>query len=443
MMPGLIHNNILSRFAASSTSRGAESGAFPKPFNEARIYTDEASAGPSLNPPHGAKATCVFHTPALAQAMRVQSYLNPGAKQVSKVGVCGDRLVNTERMMKECVGSSGSNHEPSSMCLFSMVNEFIEKECVCGEAYWTPAYRTDSSNSMEESMSNGMAHISKSLQSLARCQNDQEVKVLRDVQVIVESNIAEADCSSHPCEDKRRTIPAHGCQKRKVMSGLQRIGYNAAICKTRWDHVSSIPGGDYEYIDVLFPSDSSVEPLRLVVDIDFQAQFEIARPSSEFSAALQLLSPIFVGRPERLRQIVHLMAELTKQSLCANGLDLPPWRKLTYTNAKWFSLYKRTSNNVASSMPKHNDARGGYTGIAVRGCGLDSRCTNELELLYHGLELFVRGGKGRAGKGKHSKERDESITVTMTEWQLPPVEMRPLSNSRKQRKVTGLASMLR
>ncbi|MCO5614018.1 hypothetical protein L7F22_068298 [Adiantum nelumboides] len=58
-----------------------------------------------------------------------------------------------------------------------------------------------------------------------------------------------------------------------------------------------------------------------------KSQFEIARPSSGFCTTWMLLPPIFVGRVDRLKRIVKIMSEATKQSLREKGLHLPPWRK--------------------------------------------------------------------------------------------------------------------
>lgn len=243
------------------------------------------------------------------------------------------------------------------------------------------------------------------------------------------------------------------------MKLLRRAGYNAAICKSRWDHSCGIPAGDYEFIDVL-SDDTFRKNQRFIVDIDFRAQFEIARPTEGYSAVWQLLPAIFVGKPERLQQIVIVMSEAAKQSLKVKGLHLPPWRKPSYLKAKWFSPYKRTTNDITASCREGKAVNGrDFAGIAVRGSGLDARCTNELEMLYHdpssdflvpglngGIETIADGkihGKWTNGAlrdaNKNCSERAE-ITMITTDWQPPPVAPR---STQKPRKVTGLASVLR
>ncbi|CAL5417513.1 unnamed protein product [Camellia sinensis] len=66
---------------------------------------------------------------------------------------------------------------------------------------------------------------------------------------------------------------------------------------------------DYEYIDV-FMKDSNGggdETVRLMVDMDFRSQFELARPISTYSKLTAYLPPIFVGSEEKLMEIICLV----------------------------------------------------------------------------------------------------------------------------------------
>jgi hypothetical protein len=79
----------------------------------------------------------------------------------------------------------------------------------------------------------------------------------------------------------------------------------------------------------------------VIVDIDFRAQFEVARPTKAYRAVLQRLPSVFVGREDRLRLLVAAAADSARASLKKRGLHLPPWRKLEYMRAKWLSPYER------------------------------------------------------------------------------------------------------
>lgn len=98
----------------------------------------------------------------------------------------------------------------------------------------------------------------------------------------------------------------------------------------------SLVAGDYEYIDVLTTTHD-----RFLVDIDFRGQFQIARATNQYTAAVGLIPPVYVGRADRLQQLVDFMTGATKRSLQKRAMHLPPWRRAEYMRAKWLFTYKR------------------------------------------------------------------------------------------------------
>ncbi|KAI3787927.1 hypothetical protein L2E82_00443 [Cichorium intybus] len=136
---------------------------------------------------------------------------------------------------------------------------------------------------------------------------------------------------------------------RNMMLFLQNIGYNAAICKTKWESCGGLTAGNYEFIDVL-RSDSGA---RYYIDLNFAGEFEIARQTTQFRRLSQHLPTVFVGKNEDLKEIVKLMSDAAKRSLKTRGLLLPPWRKNRFMQNKWFGPYRRTVNyspiNISST----------------------------------------------------------------------------------------------
>jgi uncharacterized protein (TIGR01615 family) len=125
--------------------------------------------------------------------------------------------------------------------------------------------------------------------------------------------------------------------KKIVNEGLLSLNYNSSICKSKWDKSPSFPAGEYEYIDVIIGEE------RLIIDVDFRSEFDIARQTSGYKVLLQSLPFIFVGKSDRLSQIVFLISEAAKQSLKKKGMPFPPWRKAEYMRSKWLSSYTRAS----------------------------------------------------------------------------------------------------
>jgi uncharacterized protein (TIGR01615 family) len=144
-----------------------------------------------------------------------------------------------------------------------------------------------------------------------------------------------------------------GCTKRFVVKRLKASGYNAAVCKSRWQCSGNVPGGEYQYIDVVFDeeeeSGDEESSDRYIVDIDFQAQFKIARPTQQYEAVLKSLPTVFVGTSTKLKRFLEIMSDAAKVSLKQNAMHLPPWRTLDYMSAKWFSNFERKSKDLLMS----------------------------------------------------------------------------------------------
>ena len=111
-----------------------------------------------------------------------------------------------------------------------------------------------------------------------------------------------------------------------------------------------LAAGNYAYIDVAINTHD-----RLLVDIDFRGQFQIARPTNQYAAALGLIPPVYVGRVDRLHQLVDLMTDATKRSLQKRSMHLPPWRRAEYMRAKWLSTHERVTDMLLLPCRAHNN----------------------------------------------------------------------------------------
>lgn len=93
-----------------------------------------------------------------------------------------------------------------------------------------------------------------------------------------------------------------------------------------------------------------VTPTRLIVDLDFRSQFELAKPTRAYKELSDLLPCVFVGTEAKLINIISLLCSAAKESLKEKGLHIPPWRKATYMQSKWLSKNCKkisfTTNNL-------------------------------------------------------------------------------------------------
>ncbi|MED6182083.1 hypothetical protein PIB30_025320 [Stylosanthes scabra] len=170
-------------------------------------------------------------------------------------------------------------------------------------------------------------------QGLVACGSKSERNLLADTAKIVEKN--KIICKRKDADSRKL-----------VTEGLLALGYDASICKSRWDKTPFYPAGEYEYIDVIIGKE------RVVVDVDFRSEFEIARPTKAYKAILQSVPYIFVGKCERLQSMVGIVSEAAKQSLKKKGMPVPPWRKVEYVRAKWLSPHTDT-RVFRPSSPQH------------------------------------------------------------------------------------------
>lgn len=190
--------------------------------------------------------------------------------------------------------------------------------------------------------------------------------------------------------------------------------------------------------------------------------FQIARPTHQYQAAIQAIPQIFVGRLDRLQQIVEIMSEACKQSLKKRGMHVPPWRRPEYLRAKWFSAYKRStlsssaslaslsgsfdsSPGYASSSDKENENGGfgrlGWFAVAVPVSraqrGVDVEIDGEEKVVFNrsrrgGSRVHPEGGERRAVGSQHD--------VINLEWKPPAVQE---SKRRMSKSVgSGLAGAL-
>ncbi|MCL7045871.1 hypothetical protein MKW94_028428 [Papaver nudicaule] len=246
-----------------------------------------------------------------------------------------------------CAESSGSEHsaveETSPSDLSDLVNSFLEMandDEVAEEQTYDEKIvnvknnKGSSDNGLDDSKTKDML---KSL--LLGVKDDYEVK--REIHE--ETELAYKDIGISSSEDGF---------KRLLMTRLRQRGFDAGLCKSRWEKTSRFPAGTYEYVDVI------VSANRYIVEVFLSEEFTIARPTNRYTALLGVFPRIYVGKPDQLKHVVRIMCRAGKQSLNKNDMHIPPWRTNGYMQAKWLSLYKRTINSIAGMVVSDSDSTG-------------------------------------------------------------------------------------
>ncbi|MQM04656.1 hypothetical protein Taro_037460 [Colocasia esculenta] len=101
--------------------------------------------------------------------------------------------------------------------------------------------------------------------------------------------------------------------KKRLMMRLRMDGYDASLCRSSWVSTLECLGGDYEYIDIVMEEEHGA-PTRLIVDVAFRSQFELARPTLAYAQLSGALPSVFVGKEEKIKKIVPLLGSAAQDA---------------------------------------------------------------------------------------------------------------------------------
>ncbi|MED6180724.1 hypothetical protein PIB30_012874 [Stylosanthes scabra] len=199
------------------------------------------------------------------------------------------------------------------------------------------------------------------------------------LQDILRSSETEAESKILNCVMKHMRSRQVGCEKtssnlkRWLLKRLKMDGFNASLIRTSWPTSLACPAGEYEYIEVVVGEDGKKgkkkNEVRVIVDIDFRSQFELARPTEYYKELTESLPVVFVGSEKKVCKIISLMCCAAKKSLREKGLHVPPWRTTTYMQSKWLCRSSSGATNNSGDVygnwvpptvrPRRRDLDGG------------------------------------------------------------------------------------
>ncbi|KAG0540702.1 hypothetical protein BDA96_03G431700 [Sorghum bicolor] len=255
------------------------------------------------------------------------------------------------------ITSSGSDHDASA-CLSELVQAFLETGAGAAEEGVPGPAPKEYDDSGEEDAPGRAAAAAASVRALLDPPAEEDVFRIRLAAAVAAAMEVEA------------ALRAHGAAFRRAMvRRLRGAGYDAGVCKSRWEASGGITAGTYEYVDVVAPlAADGRKRARYIVDADFRAGLEVARATPEYAAVVaEVPASAVVAREESVGRAVRVASDAARRSLRAHGLHVPPWRKTRYMLAKWLGPYKRST---ATSLPAANAGAMPMTG----GAGMDIKC---------------------------------------------------------------------
>ncbi|GFZ04781.1 hypothetical protein Acr_17g0003530 [Actinidia rufa] len=331
-----------------------------------------------------------------------------------------------------CNKDGSGEFEPSSVCLAKMVQNFIEdndKQSAtvrCGRSRCNCFHGNCNDSSEDEFDSFNSFGDSNLISSADACEVLKNIpSFLSRVWSFVRAFPKEI-CWRTLRKSLRKTRflseKDDNCRK-IVIDGLLTLGYDASICKSRWEKSPSYPAGEYDYVDVMVEGD------RLIIDIDFRSEFEIARSTKSYKTILQVLPAIFVGRADRLQRIIGVVSEAAKQSLKKKEMHFPPWRKAEYVKAKWLSPYTRTTPTLDQNISHESDLKPEKNKPLIP----TKSNSGETELIFE--ERVGSSVDTDCDEAVFTLSEEEMVVVK----KLEPLEIKPKNSHVGVKIVTGLA----
>ncbi|XP_028807874.1 uncharacterized protein LOC114762549 [Neltuma alba] len=154
-------------------------------------------------------------------------------------------------------------------------------------------------------------------------------------QALRESSVSSGMQTQCACRRPAMSYGCRSCLQRQICDRLLNQGFNCSICQSKWKSSSEIPSGEHTYLEVTDKSSSKRGEVRVVIELSFRTEFEMARGSEDYNRLVSRLPEVFVGKVERLRVLIKILCSAAKKCMKEKKMHLAPWRKQKYMEAKW------------------------------------------------------------------------------------------------------------
>ncbi|KAK9676824.1 hypothetical protein RND81_11G103800 [Saponaria officinalis] len=196
----------------------------------------------------------------------------------------------------------------------------------------------------QQKLLNGILCKRSSIESRVGNATNDAIKKLKDsIICICQANVTEG------CRD---------CVRHGVYDHLCNAGFIVLVRISKWKRRRKIPSGEHTYLEVVDKSSSNKDEARVIIELNFRAEFEMGRANQEYNQLIQKLPQIYVGKPEKLRKIIKILCNAAKKCMKDKKMHLAPWRKNEYMQAKWLnnscddSIVTTTTTTATTTVPQ-------------------------------------------------------------------------------------------
>lgn len=78
-----------------------------------------------------------------------------------------------------------------------------------------------------------------------------------------------------------------------------------------------------------------------MIEMNFQAEFEMAKGSDEYNNLVKKVPEVFVGEVGRMSKLIKILCMAAKKCMKDKKLHMGPWRRHKYMEAKWLGPCER------------------------------------------------------------------------------------------------------
>lgn len=96
-------------------------------------------------------------------------------------------------------------------------------------------------------------------------------------------------------------------------------------------------------MDVLDSSNHKIDSVRVIIELELRGQFEMKKAGEEYNSLVRELPEVYVGRFDRLQNVIKILSNAAKSSMKEKKMHLGPWRKQRYMQAKWLRVTERST----------------------------------------------------------------------------------------------------
>lgn len=93
--------------------------------------------------------------------------------------------------------------------------------------------------------------------------------------------------------------------------------------------------------DVVIQLKDEKKEVRFVVELEFRAEFEMAKACQDYSKLVNQLPESYVGKFEHLNALVRVICNAGKRAMNEKKIHMGPWRKRKFMQMKWSGSYRR------------------------------------------------------------------------------------------------------